>query len=54
MATAAVQLPTSIHHGFGIQSNKFEQGLKTHDVPTTLYYYKDPGDGSPPTPTIIG
>jgi hypothetical protein len=54
MATAAVQLPTSIHHGLGTHSAQPESNLKTHDVPTTLYYYKDPGDGSPPAPTIVG
>src|SRR5690348_16146862 len=25
-----------------------------HDVPTTLNYWKDPGDGSAPTPIYIG
>jgi len=25
-----------------------------HDVETTLKYYDDPGDGTPPTPVVIG
>lgn len=25
-----------------------------HNVPTTLNYYKDPGDGSPPAPSYVG
>ena len=25
-----------------------------HDVETTLYYYKQSGDGSPPAPFIVG
>ncbi|KAF2737842.1 hypothetical protein EJ04DRAFT_541705 [Polyplosphaeria fusca] len=27
---------------------------KRRDVQTTLNYYRDPGDGSPPTPVIVG
>ena len=25
-----------------------------HDVKTSLNYYDDPGDGTPPTPIVIG
>jgi hypothetical protein len=27
---------------------------RKHDVPTTLNYYKDPGDGSEPQPSYVG
>lgn len=29
-------------------------GYKGHTVLTTLNYYADPGDGSPPVPVIVG
>lgn len=29
-------------------------GYTGHTVVTTLNYYKDPGDGSPPTPVLVG
>ena len=54
MATAAVQHAPG--HAFGqhvetaIQSSKPQK----HDVATELYYYKDPGDGTPPRPTYVG
>jgi len=53
MATAAVQLPTDILSTPKVYSEN-DQALKKHDVNTTLYYYKDPGDGSPPAPTYVG
>jgi len=55
MATAAVQRAPIIRTG--PQVHLQEDELKTekrHDVPTTLYYYDDPGDGTPPAPTYIG
>jgi hypothetical protein len=54
MATAAVQLPPSIHTSPGVQSSLQDTQNQKHDVTTTLYYYKDPGDGSAPEPTYIG
>lgn len=53
MATAAVQLPTDILSTPKVYSDN-DQSPKKHDVHTTLYYYKDPGDGSPPAPTYVG
>lgn len=29
-------------------------GYKGHTVVTTLNYYADPGDGSPPVPVVVG
>jgi len=54
MATAAVQLPTSVNVLPALYTGPKGGERKTHDVATTLYYYKDPGDGSPPAPTYIG
>lgn len=54
MASAAVQQAPG--HAFGqkvepaLQSNKPEK----HHVATELYYYKDPGDGTPPAPSYVG
>ena len=31
-----------------------ESKVKKHDVATELFYYDDPGDGSPPKPTYVG
>jgi hypothetical protein len=54
MATAAVQLPSSIHHLSEKQNGLVANDTNKHDVTTTLFYYKDPGDGSPPEPTYVG
>ncbi len=31
-----------------------EGAAGVHNVATTLNYYNDPGDGSPPAPVVIG
>lgn len=58
MATAAVQHApgdTFSHVAIPVvQDNKQDNKLKKHDVATQLYYYKDPGDGSPPAPSYVG
>jgi hypothetical protein len=55
MATAAVQLPQStptFSHQILNESAK-SSTTKTHDVQTTLNYYKPNEDGSPPHPTYV-
>jgi hypothetical protein len=55
MATAAVQLPQStptFSHQILNTSTPSTQP-KTHDVATTLNYYKPNEDGSPPHPTYV-
>jgi len=55
MATAAVQHSPITPFGTQVQPQvKENTPTKRHDVQTTLYYYKDPGDGSPPAPTYVG
>jgi hypothetical protein len=55
MATATVQLPAiPINIGQGVETRIREISSKTHDVTTTLYYYKDPGDESEPEPSYVG
>lgn len=57
MATAAVQHSPATPSGgpllHVIENEKKEVG-KRHDVATTLYYYKEAEDGSPPAPTYVG
>jgi hypothetical protein len=53
MATAAVQQAPITPIGYQAEPLK-ENPEKSHDVHTTLFYYKDPGDGSPPAPTYVG
>jgi len=55
MATAAVQLPQSIHN---YSPKTTETAIsnspeKPHDVETVLNYYKPNEDGSPPHPTYV-
>lgn len=55
MATAAVQHSPITPSGGPI--NVFDDEKKVenrHDVATTLYYYKESEDGSPPAPTYVG
>jgi hypothetical protein len=55
MAAVTVQFPsTPMNIGQGVEANLRDIGSKTHDVTTTLYYYKDPGDGSEPQPSYVG
>ena len=59
MATAAVQTPSS-SHGAAFQTaptaslDTSSKKTGAHDVHTTLNYYKEPADGSPPAPTYVG
>jgi hypothetical protein len=54
MATAAVQQAPITPIGYQAEPLKEKSTEKNHDVQTTLFYYKDPGDGSPPAPTYVG
>jgi hypothetical protein len=55
MATAAVQHSPITPSGGPIHIIENEKKPeKRHDVPTTLYYYKEAEDGSPPAPTYVG
>jgi len=60
MATSAVQNPPSLsanHFPNPTTTLKEQQAsngsIETHDVVTTLNYYKDPGDGSEPPPSYV-
>lgn len=55
MATAAVQHAPITPNGGPIHVVQNEsKSEKRHDVSTTLYYYKENEDGSPPRPTYVG
>jgi len=54
MATAAVQLAPGNTLDQVVETLTLEDSLAKHDVPTELYYYKDPGDGTLPAPSYIG
>ena len=55
MASAAVQKPSTHTTTFEpIVASNNDTRSKQHDVHTTLFYYKDPGDGSEPTPSYVG
>lgn len=55
MATAAVQYAPGIHtFNQTVESTVQSKPFKKHDVATELYYYKDPGDGTPPAPSYVG
>ncbi|KAI9652809.1 MAG: hypothetical protein M1821_007807 [Bathelium mastoideum] len=54
MATAAVQQPFGDTIGRVAEPLIQENKLKKHDVATQLFYYKDPGDGTPPAPSYVG
>lgn len=54
MATAAVQRAPGETFGRVAEPLVQENKVKKHDVATELFYYKDPGDGSPPAPTYVG
>ena len=54
MATAAVQQPVGDTFSRVAEPLVQENNLKKHDVATQLFYYKDPGDGSPPAPSYVG
>lgn len=54
MATAAVQ--TAPGHTFDqvVEQTTTSSKPTKHDVATELFYYKDPGDGTPPAPSYVG
>jgi hypothetical protein len=54
MATAAVQHTPGNVIGQVVEPLAQENKPTEHDVATELYYYKDPGDGTPPTPSYVG
>lgn len=60
MASAAVQQPSGHSTSFEPLTGQTKDSTtspptpKPKDVPTTLNYYKDPGDGSEPAPTYVG
>jgi hypothetical protein len=54
MATAAVHLAPGNTLGQVIEPLASENKPAKHDVHTELYYYDDPGDGTPPVPSYVG
>lgn len=54
MATAAVQYAPGHDFSQKIEPAVQSDSIKKHDVATELYYYKDPGDGTPPAPSYVG
>jgi hypothetical protein len=54
MATAAVQHAPGNALGQVVEPLAQENKPAKHDVATELYYYKDPGDGTPPAPSYVG
>lgn len=55
MATADVlQLTTTPTAPVTQSLSVNKPALKKHNVETTLYYYKDPGDNSEPEPAYVG
>ena len=54
MASTAVQQPGGHSTSFEPVTVEVKSGNLKHDVKTQLNYYKDPGDGSEPTPSYIG
>ncbi|KAL1862048.1 hypothetical protein Plec18170_000872 [Paecilomyces lecythidis] len=55
MASAAVGLPSGQDASLRVQKSfPVTSSDKPHHVQTILNYYKDPGDGSPPSPTYVG
>lgn len=55
MATAVIRPSADLvaPHLLVDQSEHLNQN-QVHDVKTTLNYYKDPGDGTAPLPSIVG
>jgi hypothetical protein len=54
MATATLQRVPGAALGQVIEPLAQENNLTKHDVAAELYYYKDPGDGTPPAPSYVG
>ena len=55
MASAAVHQPSGHSTSFEpLVADSESLPKQQHDVLTTLYYYKDPGDGSEPAPSYVG
>ncbi|KAH9908283.1 hypothetical protein F4778DRAFT_342593 [Xylariomycetidae sp. FL2044] len=49
--TAIVETPPSVHVSHVTPEDNV--GHRVHNVLTTIHYYRDPGDGSPPMPVYI-
>ncbi|RMZ88612.1 hypothetical protein DV736_g4158, partial [Chaetothyriales sp. CBS 134916] len=54
MATAAVQHVQATALGHVVEPLAQEHRPAKHNVAAELYYYKDPGDGTPPAPSYVG
>ena len=54
MASVAVQYAPNATFDQKVETTIRSSQPKKHDVVTELYYYKDPGDGSPPAPSYVG
>ncbi|KAK0609605.1 amino acid permease-domain-containing protein [Bombardia bombarda] len=54
MATADVANPVAPAIGERVEPYRNEEKSTKHNVQTTLYYYLEPEDGSPPPPNIVG
>jgi hypothetical protein len=54
MATAAVQHSPGNTLDQVVEPLAHENKSAKHDVAAELYYYKDPGDGTPPAPSYVG
>jgi len=53
MASAAVQVPSN-HGSILAHGSRVPISEKPHHVQTTLNFFKENEDGSPPSPTIVG
>jgi hypothetical protein len=54
MATATFQRVSGAALGQVVEPLAQGNKITKHDVPAELYYYKDPGDGTPPAPSYVG
>lgn len=54
MAAASVQHAPGNVLGHVVEPLRQNAKPQKHDVATELYYYKDPGDGTPPLPSYVG
>jgi hypothetical protein len=54
MALAAVQHAPGNTLDQVVETRAQETKPTKHDVAAELYYYKDPGDGTPPAPSYVG
>lgn len=54
MATADIATPTAPQLGQLVEPFQDEKKSTQHNVQTTLNYYKQAEDGSPPAPAYVG